>query len=192
MLYLWSQQSYKKNSPPKRNVWFAANGPSSLLNWRCVNVNKLSLHRIYASSLVHFVGFYMTLHNSQKAEKAKQLNVNKGFSFFVLIALPLSSPLRAAFLKSVCPGNALSWPPVRLYQRSLEGRTSAKAREQEEEEGDAVFSHDAPLAKRKRTTPQREMDTHARHGHRKLYRFTETHVDSNLCSIFNSCCLTPV
>ncbi|KAM6952951.1 cohesin subunit SA-2 [Lycodopsis pacificus] len=59
----------------------------------------------------------------------------------------------AAFLKSECPGAALSWPSVRLYQRSLDGRSSAKAR-QREERSDAVSSHDTPVAKRKRITPQ--------------------------------------
>ncbi|XP_068571632.1 cohesin subunit SA-1-like isoform X2 [Cebidichthys violaceus] len=59
----------------------------------------------------------------------------------------------AAFLKSECPGAALSWPSVRLYQRSLDGRFSAKAR-QREERGDAFSSHETPVAKRKRTTPQ--------------------------------------
>ncbi|XP_037315563.2 cohesin subunit SA-1 [Pungitius pungitius] len=58
----------------------------------------------------------------------------------------------AAVLKSECPAAALSWPSVRLYQRSLEGR-SAKARVTGEG-GDADFSHEAPAAKRKRSTPQ--------------------------------------
>ncbi|XP_034399362.1 cohesin subunit SA-1 [Cyclopterus lumpus] len=79
------------------------------------------------------------------------LEILSEFSFKLL---PQDRIELAAFLKSVCPGDALSWPPVRLYQRSLEGRSSAKAREQEEE-GDAVSSHNAPVAKRKRTTPQR-------------------------------------
>ncbi|TNN73085.1 Cohesin subunit SA-1 [Liparis tanakae] len=78
------------------------------------------------------------------------LEVLSEFSFKLL---PQDRAELAAFLKSLCPGAALSWPPVRLYRRSLEGRTSAKARDQDEE-ADAVFSHDAPLAKRKRTTPQ--------------------------------------
>ncbi|KAM8909968.1 cohesin subunit SA-1 isoform 3-T7 [Spinachia spinachia] len=53
----------------------------------------------------------------------------------------------AAVLKSECPDAALSWPSVRLYQRSLEGRSSAKAKVTGER-------GDAPTAKRKRSTPQ--------------------------------------
>ncbi|XP_054453619.1 cohesin subunit SA-1 [Anoplopoma fimbria] len=59
----------------------------------------------------------------------------------------------AVLLKSECPTAALSWPSVRMYQRSLEGRSTAKAREQEEG-GDAGSSHITPVAKRKRTTAQ--------------------------------------
>ncbi|KAL7394810.1 hypothetical protein ABVT39_004701 [Epinephelus coioides] len=59
----------------------------------------------------------------------------------------------AAFLKSECPSAALSCPSVRMYLRSLEVRSSSKAREQEEG-GDAASSHDTPVAKRKRTTAQ--------------------------------------
>ncbi|XP_032383518.1 cohesin subunit SA-2 isoform X1 [Etheostoma spectabile] len=58
----------------------------------------------------------------------------------------------AEFVKSECPSAALSWPSVRLYQRSLEGRSSSKARKQE---GVYVVStHSTPVAKRKRTTAQ--------------------------------------
>ncbi|XP_033489548.2 cohesin subunit SA-2 [Epinephelus lanceolatus] len=59
----------------------------------------------------------------------------------------------AAFLKSECPSAALSCPSVRMYLRSLEVRSSSKAREQEEG-GDAASSHDTPVAKRRRTTAQ--------------------------------------
>lgn len=45
-----------------------------------------------------------------------------------------------------------------MYQRSLEARFSSKPREQEG--GDAVSSHDTPVAKRKRTTAQGEMYAH--------------------------------
>nr|XP_040031243.1 cohesin subunit SA-1 isoform X1 [Gasterosteus aculeatus aculeatus]XP_040031244.1 cohesin subunit SA-1 isoform X1 [Gasterosteus aculeatus aculeatus] len=58
----------------------------------------------------------------------------------------------AAVLKAECPDAALSWPSVRLYERSLGGRSSAKARVTGEG-GNADFSHEAPAAKRKRSTP---------------------------------------
>ncbi|XP_045885671.1 cohesin subunit SA-1 isoform X1 [Micropterus dolomieu] len=58
----------------------------------------------------------------------------------------------AEFLKSECPSAALSWQSVRLYQRSLEVRSS-KPKEREEG-GDAVSSHETPVAKRKRTPAQ--------------------------------------
>lgn len=69
----------------------------------------------------------------------------------------LSSPPRAEFLKSACASAALSWPPVKLYQRSLEARATSKATEQEGD--DEVPSHDMPVVKRRRTTAQG--DAHA-------------------------------
>lgn len=95
-------------------------------------------------------------HNLQKPEQTEPLNINKGFLVFVLISL--LSPPRAEYLRSECPSAAPSWQSVRLYQRSLEGRSTSKPREQEEG-GDAVSSHYTPVAKRKRTTAQGEMDT---------------------------------
>uniref|UniRef100_A0A8P4KEU1 Cohesin subunit SA n=1 Tax=Dicentrarchus labrax TaxID=13489 RepID=A0A8P4KEU1_DICLA len=78
------------------------------------------------------------------------------------LSITLPSPPRAEFMKSECPSAALSWPSVRMYQRSLDSRSSSKPRErrQQEEEGDdAASSHDTPVAKRKRTTAQGETDT---------------------------------
>lgn len=69
-----------------------------------------------------------------------------------------SSLCSAKFLKSECPDAALSWLPVKMYQRSLGVLTQPKSREQEE--GGAAVSSDAtPVAKRRRTTSQGEMDT---------------------------------
>lgn len=70
----------------------------------------------------------------------------------------LSSPPRAEILKSACPSAALSWPPVRLYQRSLAARSTSKPTEQEQGD-DQVSSHYTPLLKRRRTTTQG--DAHA-------------------------------
>ncbi|CAL8271397.1 unnamed protein product, partial [Boreogadus saida] len=83
-----------------------------------------------------------------------------------------------AFLKAECPAAAPCWPPVRMYQRSLEGRSlegraSARPREEEsqgEEEGeeltayrrDSLRAHStSSLAKRRRTS-QQGTRTHAR------------------------------
>ncbi|XP_029297129.1 cohesin subunit SA-1 [Cottoperca gobio] len=65
----------------------------------------------------------------------------------------------AAFLKSECPSAALSWPSVRMYQRSLEGRSASKHREQEE---GGVSSLDTPVAKRKRITAPGSVASSAR------------------------------
>ncbi|XP_051810659.1 cohesin subunit SA-1 [Acanthochromis polyacanthus] len=54
------------------------------------------------------------------------------------------------FLKSQCPSAALSWPSVRVYQRSLVARSTSKPREQQDG-GDTVSSRRSPVAKRKRT-----------------------------------------
>ncbi|CAL8357734.1 unnamed protein product [Merluccius merluccius] len=40
----------------------------------------------------------------------------------------------AAFLKAECPTAALHWPPVRMYQRSLEGGSLARPRVEQQEE----------------------------------------------------------
>ncbi|XP_074529935.1 cohesin subunit SA-1 [Halichoeres trimaculatus] len=59
----------------------------------------------------------------------------------------------AAFLKSECPNAALSWPAVKMYQRSLAaGRTIPRASEQAEE--DRASSLDTPVPKRRRTRAQ--------------------------------------
>lgn len=87
------------------------------------------------------------------------LDVNKGFlGLCPHPSVTLPSPPSAAFLKSECPSAALSWPSVRLYQHSLEGRFTSKVREQQAG-GTAVSSHDTPVAKHRRTTTQGEMDT---------------------------------
>ncbi|KAM9849651.1 cohesin subunit SA-1 [Aulostomus maculatus] len=59
----------------------------------------------------------------------------------------------ATLLKSECPAAALSWPSVRMYQRSLEGRSSYKHKNQQER-SEATSSSDSPVAKRKKTSAQ--------------------------------------
>ncbi|KAM9740869.1 cohesin subunit SA-1 [Menidia menidia] len=57
------------------------------------------------------------------------------------------------FVTAECPTAALSWPSVKLYQRSLENRFSSKSKEQEEE-GNAPPSHQTPEAKRRKASAQ--------------------------------------
>lgn len=85
--------------------------------------------------------------------------MNKGFlGLCPHLSVMVSSPPRAAVLKSECPSAALSWSSVRMYQRSLEARRSTRPREQERE----ADSHETPVAKRKKTTSALgETDTHA-------------------------------
>ncbi|KAG7269026.1 hypothetical protein CRUP_010741 [Coryphaenoides rupestris] len=67
----------------------------------------------------------------------------------------------AAFLKAECPNAATSWPPVRMYQHSLQGRSLARPREEvqeaaageEEEEEDEVVVM-ASVAKHRKTNHQ--------------------------------------
>ncbi|XP_071314512.1 cohesin subunit SA-2-like isoform X2 [Trachinotus anak] len=76
------------------------------------------------------------------------LEILSEFSFKLL---QQDSSQLAALLKSECPSAALSRPSVRMYQRSLEARSSSRPREQEQG-GDAGSSRDTPVAKRRRTT----------------------------------------
>ncbi|XP_028271897.1 cohesin subunit SA-1 [Parambassis ranga] len=76
------------------------------------------------------------------------LQVLSEFSFKLL---PKDRAQLAELLKSECPSAALSWPAVRMYQRSLETRSTAKSREQEERD-DTVSLQATPVAKRRRTT----------------------------------------
>ncbi|XP_056456548.1 cohesin subunit SA-3 isoform X2 [Gadus chalcogrammus] len=81
-----------------------------------------------------------------------------------------------AFLKAQCPRAAPCWPLVRMYQRSLEGRASARPREEEEEsqvegevEGeeltayrrDSLRSHSTSSVAKRRRTSQQGTRTHA-------------------------------
>lgn len=61
-------------------------------------------------------------------------------------------------MKSVCPDAALSWPPVKMYQRSLGVITQSESGEKEER-GAALSSDATPVAKRRRTSSQGEIDT---------------------------------
>ncbi|XP_070769672.1 cohesin subunit SA-1-like [Enoplosus armatus] len=115
----------------------------------------IDLHRVRKPLVaLHTDGIRFAFRDPQEGEEQYPnmafLEILSEFSFKLL--QPDRTQL-AAFLKSECPSAALSWPSVRLYQRSLEVRSSSKPREQEEG-GDAVSSNDTPVAKRKRTAAQ--------------------------------------
>ncbi|KAE8285652.1 Cohesin subunit SA-1 SCC3-like protein 1 Stromal antigen 1 [Larimichthys crocea] len=103
---------------------------------------------------LHMDGIRFAFRDPQEGEEqppnAAFLEILSEFSFKML---QQDRTQLAAFLKSECPTAAPSWPPVRVYQRSLEVRSVSKPREQEQR-GDAASIHDSPVAKRKRTTAQ--------------------------------------
>ncbi|XP_078117464.1 cohesin subunit SA-2 [Sander vitreus] len=115
----------------------------------------IDLHRVRKPLVaLHMDGVRFAFREPREGEEQHTnvtfLEILSEFSFKLL--QPDRTKL-AAFVKSECPSAALSWPSVRLYQRSLEGRSSSKARKQQEG-GDVVSAHSTPVAKRKRTTAQ--------------------------------------
>ncbi|XP_030251378.1 cohesin subunit SA-1 isoform X2 [Sparus aurata] len=122
----------------------------------------IDLHRVRKPLMaLHMDGVSFAFREPQEGEKQHPnvafLEILSEFSFKLL--QPDRAQL-AVFLKTKCPSAALSWRPVRMYQRSLEARFSSKPREQEG--GDAVSSHDTPVAKRKRTTAQGSVSSSVR------------------------------
>ncbi|XP_044218839.1 cohesin subunit SA-1 [Thunnus albacares] len=123
----------------------------------------IDLHRIRKPLVaLHTDGIRFAFRDPQEGEEQHPnvafLEILSEFSFKLL---QQDRTQLAAFLKSECPSAALSWTSVRLYQRSLEGRSTSKPREQGEG-GDAISSHDTPVAKRKRTTAQGSVSSTAR------------------------------
>ncbi|XP_040904363.1 cohesin subunit SA-1 [Toxotes jaculatrix] len=103
---------------------------------------------------LHMDGIHFAFRESQEGEEQlPNVAFLEILSEFSLKLLQQDRAQLAAFLKSECPSAALSRPPVKLYQRSLEARLTSRPREQEQR-GDAVSSHETPVAKRKRTTAQ--------------------------------------
>ncbi|GAA6223099.1 cohesin subunit SA-1-like [Lates japonicus] len=100
---------------------------------------------------LHMDGIRFAFRDSQEGEERLPnvtfLEILSEFSFKLLQE---DRAQLAALLKSECPSAALSWLSVRMYQRSLESRSAARPREQEEG-GDAFSSRDTPVTKRKRT-----------------------------------------
>ncbi|XP_006809016.1 cohesin subunit SA-1 isoform X2 [Neolamprologus brichardi] len=119
----------------------------------------IDLHRVRKPLVaLHMDGIRFAFREPQEGEEPNPnvafLEILSEFSFKLL--QPDRAQL-AEFLKSACPSAALSWPPVKLYQRSLEARSTSKATEQEG--GDEVPSHDMPVVKRRRTTAQGSAST---------------------------------
>ncbi|KAF3838690.1 hypothetical protein F7725_010458 [Dissostichus mawsoni] len=123
----------------------------------------IDLHRVRKPLVaLHMDGIHFAFREPREGEEP---NMNLAFleilSEFSFKLLHQDRTQLAAFLKSECPSAALSWPSVRMYQRSLEGRRySSKPREKEG--GDAASSHDTPAAKRKRTTTPGSVASSAR------------------------------
>ncbi|KAG7518889.1 cohesin subunit SA-1-like [Solea senegalensis] len=99
---------------------------------------------------LHRDGIDFSFRDQQEGEQQLQNVVFlEILSEFSLKLLPQDRSMLAAYLKSVCPSAALSWPSVGVYQRSLETRST---RPREQEKGDAFSTHETPVAKRKKTT----------------------------------------
>ncbi|XP_039975563.1 cohesin subunit SA-1 [Xiphias gladius] len=113
----------------------------------------IDLHRVRKPLVaLHMDGIRFAFRDPQEgAEQLPNMAFLEILSEFSFKLLQQDRAQLAALLKSECPSAALSWPSVRLYQRSLEVRTPSRPREHEER-GDAVSSHETPVAKRKRTT----------------------------------------
>ncbi|XP_042349536.1 cohesin subunit SA-2 [Plectropomus leopardus] len=115
----------------------------------------IDLHRVRKPLVaLHMDGVRFAFKDPQEGEEQHTnvafLEILSEFSFKLL---QQDRAQLAAFLKSECPGAALSCPSVRMYQRSLVVRSSSKARAQEEG-GEAAASYNTPAAKRRRTTAQ--------------------------------------
>ncbi|XP_070693242.1 cohesin subunit SA-1-like [Pempheris klunzingeri] len=122
----------------------------------------IDLHRVRKPMVaLHMDGIRFAFRESQEGEKQHPnvafLEILSEFSFKLV---QQDRAQLAAFLKSECPRTAPSWPSFRLYQRSLEARSSSKPREQEQR-GGVISSHDTPVAKRRRTTAQASVSSTA-------------------------------
>ncbi|KAK2904399.1 hypothetical protein Q8A73_011056 [Channa argus] len=110
---------------------------------------------------LHMDGIRFAFQEQEEEEEKQHPNLDflEILSEFSFKLLQQDCAQLIVLLKSMCPSSVLSWPSVRLYQRSLEARSSSKPREQEEEKGDAAPSHGTPAAKRRRTTAQGSVST---------------------------------
>ncbi|XP_024859964.1 cohesin subunit SA-1 [Kryptolebias marmoratus] len=122
----------------------------------------IDLHRVRKPLVsLHLDGIRFAFRSVQdKEEELSNVTFLEILSEFSFKLLPQDRNQLAELVKSECPGAALSWPSVRLYQRSL-GSRSSKFRELEEGD-DAVSSLNTPVAKRKKPAPQGSVSSTAR------------------------------
>nr|XP_019937625.1 PREDICTED: cohesin subunit SA-1-like [Paralichthys olivaceus]XP_019937710.1 PREDICTED: cohesin subunit SA-1-like [Paralichthys olivaceus] len=123
----------------------------------------IDLHRVRKPLVaLHMDGIHFALRGPQEEEEQLPnvafLEILSEFSFKLL---QQDRVQMASLLKSECPSAAISWPPVRMYQQSLKARFTSRPREQEGG-GDAVSSHDTPVAKRRKTTAQGSVSSNVR------------------------------
>ncbi|XP_060903467.1 cohesin subunit SA-1 [Labrus mixtus] len=114
----------------------------------------IDLHRVRKPLVaLHMDGIRFAFRDPQDVEEQHPnvtfLEILSEFSFKLL---QQDRAQLVGILQSECPDAALSWTSVKMYQRSLEGRSS-KAVEQEEE-GEGASSLDTPATKRRRIAPQ--------------------------------------
>ncbi|XP_060935180.1 cohesin subunit SA-1 [Limanda limanda] len=111
---------------------------------------------------LHMDGIRFAFRDPQEGEEPLRnvafLEILSEFSFKLL---QKDRAQMAASLKAECPSAAISWPPVRMYQQSLETRFTSRPRKQQEE-GGGVSSHETPVAKRKKTTAQGSVSSDTR------------------------------
>ncbi|KAM3613303.1 uncharacterized protein V6R79_023667 [Siganus canaliculatus] len=113
----------------------------------------IDLHRVRKPLVaLHMDGIHFAFRGRQEGEEQ-----HPNVSFFEILCefshklLQQDRIQLEGVLKSECPSGAISWPSVRMYQRSLKARSSSKARQQHDGE-DAMSSLATPLAKRRKTT----------------------------------------
>ncbi|KAM3850030.1 cohesin subunit SA-1-like [Diretmus argenteus] len=117
-----------------------------------------NLHRVRKSLVaLHMDGMRFAFRDPKEGE-LQHLNLAflEILSDFTFKVLHQDRAQLSAFLKAECPSAALSWPSVRMYQRSLEG-SSSKPRQEEgggEKESSTLSPPINPTAKRRKTTAQ--------------------------------------
>ncbi|KAM3866989.1 cohesin subunit SA-1 [Diretmus argenteus] len=116
------------------------------------------LHRVRKSLVaLHMDGMRFAFRDPKEGELQHPnlafLEILSDFTFKVLLQ---DRAQLSAFLKAQCPSAALSWPSVRMYQRSLEGSSSKRRQEGGggEKESSILSPPITPAPKRRKTTAQ--------------------------------------
>ncbi|KAM3833848.1 cohesin subunit SA-2-like [Diretmus argenteus] len=117
-----------------------------------------NLHRVRKSLVaLHMDGMRFAFRDPKEGELQHPnlafLEILSDFTFKVLLQ---DRAQLSAFLKAQCPSAALSWPSVRMYQRSLEGSSSKRRQEKGggEKESSILSPPITPAPKRRKTTAQ--------------------------------------